>query len=181
MTTELHQRKLARRFELMDADGNGYLQRDDYEALGRRLVLGFAESPDSPKGRAVIDSYVRFWDEFISQMDADGDGRVGKDEFVSWIGQQVVDGDAFDRAYRPHLTAVVELCDIDSDGVVDRAEFTRLLQLYGTSPEDASHSFDQIDKDNDGALTVDELVEAGRDFYLSADSGTAGSALFGRV
>jgi Ca2+-binding EF-hand superfamily protein len=180
MANELNQRKLTKRFELMDADGNGYLQRNDYEALGRRLVLGFAESPESAKGRAVIDSYVAFWDEFISRIDTDGDGRVGRDEFINWVEHNVVDGDAFDSAYRPHLTAVVDLCDINDDGTVDRGEFTRLLELYGVSPDDASQSFDRIDTDDDGSLTVDEMIEAGRDFYLSSETGTSGDALFGR-
>lgn len=181
MATAVHDRRLTRRFELMDADGDGYIEREDYEALARRLVQGFAESSTSPKGRAVVDTYLRFWEEFVSTMDADGDGRVSRDEFVNAIKGQVIDGDAFDRVYPAHVRAVVELADTNNDGTLDRSEYVRLMSLYGVNEHEASGSFEHVDADHDGYLTVDEMIAHTRSFYLNANPDSSGRDLFGRV
>lgn len=181
MSTALHDRKLNRRFELMDVNHDGQLERGDYEALARRMIQGLGASPDSAKARAVLDTYTRFWDEYISRMDADGDGKVTKQEYIEAIDRQTLDESTFDRAFQPHFEAVAHLCDTDDDGVVDRDEFTRMMRVHGVNAQDASQSFEQIDRDHDGTLTVDELVSAARNYYLSDTPDTPGSTFFGRV
>ncbi|WP_378309988.1 EF-hand domain-containing protein [Amycolatopsis silviterrae] len=174
-----HARKLIRRFELMDANGNGYLEREDYALLSRRLIEEFAGSAGPAKANAVLDTYLRYWDEFIGHMDRDGDGRVTKGEFVQAISAKTIDAAGFDRVAEPHFRAVCELADTDGDGSVNRAEFIRVMSVYGVGAQDAEAVFARLDSDADGALTVGELTAAGRDFYLSDDDGSNGSGLFG--
>ncbi|MGH3737080.1 MAG: EF-hand domain-containing protein [Micromonosporaceae bacterium] len=181
MTTALHDRKLKRRFELMDANHDGVLERGDYEALAQHLIQGLGTPPDTPKARAVVETYTRFWDNYISRMDADGDGKVTKQEYIEAIDRQTLDPDAFDRAFQPHFQAVARLCDTDDDGNVDRDEFTRMMRVHGVSDQDASVSFDQIDQDHDGKLSVDELVNAARNYYISDEPNVPGSSFFGRL
>ncbi|MGH8791202.1 MAG: EF-hand domain-containing protein [Stackebrandtia sp.] len=181
MSTALHDRKLIRRFELMDADHDGQLEREDYEALAERLVQGLDAPPESPKARAVQDTYGRFWDEYISRMDADGDGKVTKQEYIKAIDRQSFDQAAFDRAFKPHFQAVARLCDTDDDGMVSREEFARMMRVHGVSAQEASASFEQIDQDHDGTLSVDELVNAARNYYLSDEPDVPGSSFFGNA
>lgn len=180
MTTAVHDRKLTRRFELLDANGDGYLERADYETLARKLVRGFAESPTSPKGKAVIDTYVQYWENFVSRMDSDGDGKVTKDEFIDAIGRKIINADEFDRIARPHFHAVAVLADTNDDGELDRDEYVRLMAMYGVDRRDALDAFEQIDANHDNLLSVEELTAAARDFYLSDNDNSSGSAMFGR-
>jgi hypothetical protein len=40
------------------------------------------------------------------------------------------------------------------------------MRALGADPSKAQKTFGQIDLDNDGDLTVDELVQAVRDYYI---------------
>lgn len=181
MTAALHATKLNRRFDLLDADSDGYLEREDFEALAHRLVQGFTCASDSPQAQAVVKTYLEFWEGFIKPMDADGDGKVSREEFVSTVTGRVRAGDSFDRTYRPHMEAVVNLADADGDGVLSRGEFIRLGALAGVSEEQSNRSFLQIDTDGNGSLTAQELVAAAREFYLSDDPDAVGNHLFGQL
>jgi hypothetical protein len=74
------------RFSLLDASGDGYLARDDYQAYALRLVTAMGEPPGSPKAKAVREGYLRLW-QAISQADTDRDRRVSEAEFLAWTGQ----------------------------------------------------------------------------------------------
>ena len=50
----LERAMLERRFAVVDTDGNGVWQRDDYRLLTRRLCETFGHTADSAAGRAVV-------------------------------------------------------------------------------------------------------------------------------
>ncbi|WP_206780526.1 EF-hand domain-containing protein [Streptomyces sp. CB00455] len=99
---------------------------------------------------------------------------------MSTATKHVRAGDSFDRTYRPHMEAVVDLADADGDGVLSRSEFIR-LGAPAVSEEQSHRSFDQVDTDGDGSLTAQELVAAARDFYVSDDPEAVGNHLFGQL
>jgi hypothetical protein len=67
---------------------------------------------------------------------------------------------------RPTIAAIADLCDTDRDGYVSKAELRRWLgPAVGLGDADSDATFDRIDLDGDGRLTVDELVDAVREFH----------------
>jgi hypothetical protein len=64
--------------------------------------------------------------------------------------------------------------------VLDRRLERALAQLaFGTTAEDADAAFARLDLDGSQTLTVAELVEAAREFYIGDDSEATGNRLFG--
>jgi Ca2+-binding EF-hand superfamily protein len=177
--TPVLRRKLDRAFGHVDTDGNGYVEYDDIVALAARLMDGFDEPADGPKGRALTDAFHTFWEALISAIDLDGDRRIDPHEWsVGMTGAFVEQDGGFDAALRPAAQAVVALADTDDDGTISPAEFRTFQQAFGTSERDADTGFARLDADGDGSLTTDEIVEASRQYYTGSEE-APGDWLFG--
>ena len=61
MTASVQDIRLARRFELWDADGDGAVDRSDLETEARRILRAFGEREGAPRGRARAALRVRAW------------------------------------------------------------------------------------------------------------------------
>ncbi|MEV4315482.1 EF-hand domain-containing protein [Actinocrispum sp. NPDC049592] len=167
------------RFNVLDATGDGYLTRDDYEAFALRLVQAFGEPPGSPRAVAVREGYRILWQALAERSDTDGDGRVSEAEFLRWIETCTAE-DRIDQEIIPLANAVIDLVDVDGDGLVDRDELTRLLIDAQVPADEAQQIFDRLDLDGDGHVSPDEIIEAVRRFCVNPDQGEPGYWLFGR-
>lgn len=178
MTTAVKSDRLKKRFEKWDVNGNGRIEKADYEAEAHRIIDAFGEEPSSPQARALIDSYVAMYEFLASKAGVDANGSMTEDQFLSVVEAQVfAEGDAgFNRVVRPTVAAMVGLCDTDGDGEVSPAEFRRWLEAIGVDASSAVEAFRTIDVNNNGTLTVDELVGAVRAYHF----GTLDVPLLGR-
>lgn len=179
--TELQQRKLNRRFDLLDADGNGYVERADCEAIARDLCATYDPDMRTAAGHKVYSAYLNLWEQVMVPMDTNGDGKISREEFMASAGQRTKTPEEYGRSIRPIIGAVTELCDRDGDGALNAEEFTAWQVACGVSAEHAKLIFSTLDRDGDGTLTVDELVTAFQEFWCSEDPNAPGNNLFGRV
>lgn len=62
-------------FKRADADGNGYISKDEVQGLMEALFPAL-------RSTKADDSMQRMMDDAIKKLDVDGDGRITKDEFV---------------------------------------------------------------------------------------------------
>jgi Ca2+-binding EF-hand superfamily protein len=149
------------RFDLLDHDGNGTLEHDDFEGLAVRLVEGLGEPVSSPKGTAVMKGITELWRALLRCSDVDGDQRISREEFVAALetGRLVTD-DSVGATVRLTIQAVLDLCDSDGNGELDETELGELLSLCGVPADEAPRIFAELDTDGSGALSVDELTEA---------------------
>jgi len=164
---ELHQ--------LLDLDGDGVISAEEFQEFGITLdPMGWS---DAKTKRA------------IASMDADKNGSVDEAEFVQFylkINQdkaddQFIEGikkmkDTANKARelykerglkkrRSALTALHRMLDLDSDGVVSRAEFAefgRSLDPGGWSDDKTRLVLQKMDRDRSGDVDKDEFV----DFYM---------------
>ncbi|MDQ3402021.1 MAG: EF-hand domain-containing protein [Actinomycetota bacterium] len=167
MTASVQDSRLKRRFELWDTNGDGAIDKSDYETEARRILQSFGEQESSPKGRALLTAYLGMWDKLAGKAKMNGDGKISLEQFTQISERELVDGgDAgFDRNLRPTIEAIVNILDTDGDGEVSQSEFARWMKATGVDQRQATEAFQQIDVDGSGRLTVEELVGSVRDYH----------------
>ena len=167
MSTNILQKvRLDQRFGLWDANGDGRVDKSDFEAEARRILSTFDEAETSPKGRAVLDAYRRMWMIAAREGGIAEGGGIDQEQFKQISKAALLDaGDAgFAEVLGPVIAAVADLADEDSDGKVEPDEFARWLNAIGV-PNDPSELFNQLDTNGSGTLTTDELVQAVQDYH----------------
>jgi len=161
------QERIEQRFALWDTDGDGDVDRSDFETEGKSIVQSLGESENSPRGRAVINGYLELWNALAELGGVGSDGSLTAEQ-ISAVGEQAFDKGAagFAELARPTIRAIVDLCDTDGDGQISVDEFGRWMDAIGVDKPSAEESFSKIDTNGSGSLSVDELVNATRDFHL---------------
>ena len=181
MLNELQKTKLDRRFTLLDVNGDGTIQQDDYEELAQRLISGANLRPADPKAAAVASSLLDIWQALGAKVDTDRDGKITQDEWRRSVEGSLIERDGFDRVIGPAAAAVLAAYDADGNGAVSADEFRTFLTAMRVEPASADESFRRLNSSGSGMLSVDEITVALRDFYTSADPEAPGNWLYGPV
>ena len=172
---------LERRFAVIDIDGNGVWQRDDYEQLTRQLCGTFGHAIDSATGQAVASGQRTLFDALLRHMDANGDNEITPDEFASAAGRTIHDRPGFNAAVRSAADSLIQVADRDRNGVLDAGEYVLLAAVFGASTEQAGRAFSRLDLDHNGFLDVAEFTFAISEFFASRDASVPGNVAFGRL
>ena len=174
-------RKLARRFATYDSDGDGYVDRADFERAVARLGEAFGHPPDSEALGRLRDLVLALWDRLVRAADLDGDGRITEDEYKSaFAAGLLVTPESFADGYVPFLDALMAVADRDGDGKLTRDEQVLWQGALMNLPEgDAREVFGRLDTDADGLISSAAMLEAIREFYFDEDPRSTGSWLLG--
>ncbi|RLL66334.1 EF-hand domain-containing protein [Streptomyces sp. Z26] len=159
-------------FSLFDVDGNGYLESDDFDLMSSRVNAVAAGSGPEAKD-AMRRAFQRYWTTLVTEMDADGDGRVSYEEFVGCV----LSPERFTPTVGDFAAALSALGDPDGDGRVERPLFTDLMLAIGFSPANIDALFDAFGPDADGQITVPTWREGIEEFYAPDRAGIPGDRL----
>lgn len=179
--SQFQRRKLLRRFDTLDVNDSGRLELGDYLRITSRLGRSFPVPAGDDRMVALVAAYRRLWRELLAQGDTDGDRRVDAEEFVTLMGEGLIDDpEGFDTMLLPTITAVFDLCDLDGDGRVDGDELRLLLHGYGVPPVAVASAVGQVIPDGT-ALDREAFVAVMRQFYCGDDPDQPGARLFGEL
>lgn len=139
-----------KRFKIADKDGDGVLNVDEY--------FPFSNPEESPD---MFDSVVQ---EQLKQKDADNDGRISFEEYLSDTDSAedylVTEKSLFDNDY-----------DKNKDGYLDKDEMISWVipDNKEQAIEEARHLISNADIDKDGKLNLNEIIINYRMFVSSKD------------
>jgi Ca2+-binding EF-hand superfamily protein len=166
MSSRLQMNSYGQIFDLLNLNRNSYVDMSDVNALVTRLTTAFPSAPAEKKA-AVQAAFASLWENVAALADSDGDGRISRTEFLAAFTEVTRSGlESFDKMIRPIPQAVFDLCDTDGDGRISAGEFRVMHEALG-SPAPAKLALAALDLDDDGRLTLDELMDAAREFLLS--------------
>ncbi|MEU7606060.1 EF-hand domain-containing protein [Streptomyces sp. NPDC041003] len=148
-------------FSMLDVDGDGVISRQEYLARPERAAAALGRAGDDPLLSLARTAHERVF----ASMDANQDGRVTFTEYEAWAGEE-----AFDEVCRPALGSLFDLADADSDGHLDRAEFTRLRHALGNPADNARAAFDALDEHGTGRINRDAYLAQIRSFVTDGSS-----------
>lgn len=168
MSNALANDRLKKRFAKWDADGNGSLERGDFQEEAAKIAFNFGKAPDSSEATALKDAFDGLFNFLAREAGVGADGSISEDAFVGVTGNLIFEAGeaAFNRALGPVVQAIVGLADKNDDGLINGAEFASWLTAVGVNGDEAADVFGKVDADGDGELSLDELLGAVREYHF---------------
>lgn len=164
MDSAEYERKIAHRFAAFDQDGNGYIDRADFNAAASRLLTEFGTTARCDKGQALYTGAEAFWQGMAGIADVDGDQRVTREEFVGGAVKRLRDNpERFAEIARPFLRAAIAVAGgVESDGSTSAplAAVERALRVLGADDTVAGLAAGSLDADGDGRIAEPDAVAA---------------------
>ncbi len=159
--------RLNQRFAKWDVNGDGIIDRHDFEAEAQRILKAFNEKENTPKAKQVIAGFTGMFEYLAEKSGQGAQGRLTPEQFSTVAVQEVINrGDAgYATVVRPAIQAVLSLADADGDGMVSQSEYKTWMKAIGVSESAAEESFKKIDVNHDGELSIDELVIAVKRYH----------------
>lgn len=174
--TDVQKQKITHFFNVLDNNGNGILEKDDFELVGEtmsdiiglddnsvvrlelklrahRLFVQILKDIEKEQAELTLDEWIQFFDEVVLSQPND------------YINQSA--------------TYLFSLFDQDMDGHIDEREYLDMFKAYGLYMSVAKKAFDLLDINGDGRISGGELVKAFEDFFMSPDEKAPGNWIFG--
>lgn len=182
MLSPLLRRKYTHYFNLWDANGDHFMEFDDYLLLSRRVAQMKGIAPNSPAYEQMLATNQKLWEGILQFADKNNDGKVSLDEWVAYCAATTElltrDQVALEGATKQFAQTMFSTMDLDEDGQVSADEWHKFTETWGI-PGDAQSHFRRLDLNGDGCLTLEEVMELYGQFLLSDDPAAAGNVLFG--
>ena len=165
MLTEFQKRKLTVVFHHQDMDNDGFLGKADYEQFVKRVGEIQNYPPGSPQYEALYAQNMAVWEQVRQVADKDGDDRVSLEEFLESYDVTLGDEKLYDQLVTQYAQSLLALWDRDGDGRLSGVEYVALCGAWGVGEGAAREAFRHLDRDGNGYLSTEELMQNFKEFY----------------
>lgn len=177
--TELQKAKQIHFFNVLDYNGDGILERQDFIDVADRLSDLREYKEGSSKRKAVREEILRMWTNAKSLSGSEGSDELTLDNWLAHE-QEVIDSDVLINSYIQGLArAIFDTLDEDNDGVISEEEYLKFFRSFRKDEGDGVAAFEKLDVDGKGYLTRKEFLDVVTQFHLSDDPDAPGNWLFG--
>lgn len=161
-------------------DNNGYLEKQDVDALARRLTEEQRPSLSAEAQSELQRTLRAYWREIARFVDRNEDGRINREEFLQFCASLSEDlaGPAGDAVTALAYVLFVTY-DRNRNGTVSETEFVAFTRAHGLSDSVASAGFRLIDRDRNGHISKEEWVDFIRSVFVSRKLNDAAAVVFG--
>lgn len=181
MLTELQTKKLSHYFRVLDFDGNGLLEKEDFTGIGENLAILWGFRDGSPEFSKIVGQWAESWASFRSFMGRDIDSKATLEEWLHFADLNIVNGT--DELYEQHINKlareVISYFDVNNDGNLSLDEYIDLFMAYRIEISYSAKAFTRLDRNQDDFISGQELLNALRQFFRSDDEKAPGNWLFG--
>ncbi|MFJ6379967.1 oxygenase MpaB family protein [Kitasatospora sp. NPDC092039] len=166
--------------EVLDQTGDGFVTVHDLRAMAHNVCWRL-ELDEAGEAR-VYEAFDTWWEQLRAVMDADGDGRVSREEFVAATLAGCDRDEAYlERGLLPALRAVFTAADTDGSGFLEFDEYRVVFGGERVDPVELSHGFRRLDTDGDGRITREEFLAGFSGFFTARADSAPGTELLGRA
>jgi len=174
--TDIQKTKILHFFNVLDHDGNGILEQDDFELVSE-AICDIRELASNSTER--LNMGLKAHGIFVQVLkDLEKDTAViRKEEWIKFFDRQIL---SRSEDYIANVsTYLFSVFDQDDDGFIDEKEYLDMFRAYGLYSAQAKKAFDLLDLNSDGKLSKEEVLKAFDDFFYAKDDEAAGNWIFG--
>ncbi len=149
MPVKVKNQKFTMLFDWFDQGGDGVLTHDDFRAMGE-LFAALAAEDDRENATAMREAFEEWWRVLLEHGDANGDGRIDRQEFLDVMAADVTAPEHFEKAVLAIADALMRALDTNRDGVLSKDEYVRMYDALGIPPVHSEDVFRRLDRDGTG-------------------------------
>jgi len=172
---------------MYDIDGNGALDKSDFECLAvRNTVIEGKGNWDEAVFKKNQEVMANLWNEIAELADFNKDGEVSADEFMKAIEANCERKSfaEFPPAFKAFITGVFKAIDVDGDGSVGLTEFRVdcVNRMAYKDIKDLDAAYEKLLNDDDkkaGGITLARYQELYAQFIGNPDETCNACYLFG--
>ncbi|GAA2811162.1 EF-hand domain-containing protein [Crossiella cryophila] len=171
---------LGKIFDALDVTKDGIISAADFTALAEGVVAQLVPDAEEHRRQDITTSFLGWWAQIERDADADGDGQVSREEFITATEAGLAGNPEYlDEAYAKLAETVFEALDRNGDGEISRDEYIALYLSAEVSAEIAATAFERIDQNGDGVIDYAEFRAALQELFTTSDSAAPGAGLLG--
>ncbi|NEO84981.1 MAG: calcium-binding protein [Spirulina sp. SIO3F2] len=179
MLTDLQKRKLMKLFSMYDANCDGSLVSQDFDAVAQKLSGIAGWSTRSPKCLTLTHQLSQKWKRLKGSADSDRDQQISIDEWFCYYDEVLADKKRYAEQVKSLQELIFDVFDANGDGELSADEWAKLLSVYNISPVYVSIIFPKLDADQDGVLKKADVLALMDEFFYSDDPNAPGNLVFG--
>ena len=159
--TDLQKQTVLHFFHVLDNNGNGILEKDDFELVGEKMSDIIEYSANSRKRLLLEFKAHGLFLQILKDIDKE-EAELSPEEWVRFFDEIVLSrpNDYVNQS----STYIFSLFDQDGDGHIDEREYLDMFKAYGLYMSVAKKAFDMLDINGDGRISGGEFVKAFEDF-----------------
>ena len=178
--SEIQKRKVHHLFNVLDIDRNGKLQPDDFLNVGKKIITQLQLDNDSRSARLILLKAHRLFVQLLIDLE-NPDLELTLWDWVEFFRNQLQSSNARILDYYIYRTSryIFDLFDVNKDQLISREEYSHMLTVYNIPQNTAKIGFDELDSNNDGFISSDEMINGLKNFFKSPDPKAQGNMIFG--
>lgn len=181
MLSEFRKQKVKKNFTFLDANLNGFIDNEDFDAICERFRSEFGWELNGDADKFFRTQYYALWQNLMSQSDLNQDGKISIEEFLATYEVAIADDTSFEKYVLPFFEGMYPILDSDGDGNVKLEDYQCFYRCHDNTQEQATLAFHKMDLNKDGILTREEVLECFRAFYMSEDVNHPGTIFYGEL
>ena len=178
--SELHVQKLSYLFQLFDFNHNGFIQQDDFMNIADNMTIIKAATMEEEDALSIRKLMERAWVN-LSGSDAGPKYKISLPQWLDFANDKIVN--CGEKTYHQNINYMVKFIfryfDDNKDNYLSIQEYMAMLVSFRAEFHTAHKSFNILDVNGDGLISMEELSIAVRDFFKSSDENSPGNWLFG--
>ena len=182
MLSEFLKNKLIHFFKLLDQDGNGHWQLEDFSEIAERLRMEFGFTYESKENKFLVDRCVNFFYKLLGNISHSGEQTISEGEWLKYADRALVNSsnpESLDDFIEFMVGFFFDLFDENHDGYISAEEYADLFLIYKIDIKYSAKAFINLDINRDGRLSRTELLYAFETFITSDEKETKGNWIFG--
>ena len=180
MLTELQTRKWTRLFQVYDANGNGVVDKGDFEAIFQNVANSSNLTPGSEEYEKLQAKFIEDWDHLQKDVDKNNNRKVELGEWLEHGDHRINSPDMYQTVI-DLANQIFSILDLNGDGSIGLDEYKILFANWRIPQDLASEIFPKLDLNGDGTISKDEFVELLKQFHQSDDPNAPGNFFFGPI
>lgn len=177
--TELHQSKLEYFFSILDENGNGVLQPNDFVAVAHKLSEKLGFGAKSRMRHKLSLQATKLFVQVLTDIEKE-DEQISLVEWLQFFEYFGFEKPGYIQGYISRIVNYIFLLfDRNFDKYISREEYTEMFRTYNLDPKYERESFEKLDQNGDGFISREELIKGFCDFFLSSNVNAPGNWIFG--